>query len=284
MAVSALRPADALCGLRLGVSISDSADLGALGLLPRHAELALAEIARAVLTGRGGLVYGGRIKPSGFTQFLMHEVERYGSHPDALTLCLAEPEHRELSPDELQSLDRSLGAHGRVVCIDPGGVEVGPSAVPQGSEPTAELNGHHDQRSYTAMRRHMTDISHARVLIGGQLSGFKGAMPGIIEEAVYAVEAGQPLYVAAGFGGAAALVAQALGIDDLDWAADGFPKRPHDNRIDESLDRLRSTARSTDWCARSCGLDDNALRQLSVSSRPSQIASLVVNGLARISR
>lgn len=284
MARSALRPADSLSGLRLGVSISDSADLGALGLLPRHAELALAEIARSVLTGRGGLVYGGRIKPSGFTQFLMHEVERYGSHPDALTLCLAEPEHRRLSCDELRTLDQGLGPHGQIVCLDHGGGEIGLSAVPHRSEPTAGLNGHRDQRSYSAMRRHITGISHARVLIGGQLSGFKGTMPGTIEEAIYAVEAGQPLYVVAGFGGAAALVAKALGIDDLSWAADSFPKRPDDARIDRSLDQLRSAARNSAWCATSCGLEENEMRQLSASSRPSQIASLVVNGLAQIRR
>lgn len=284
MAVAALRPAGALCGLRLGVSISDSADLGALGLLPRHAELALAEIARAVLTGRGGLVYGGRIKPSGFTQFLMHEVERYGSHPDALWLCLAEPEHRMLSGDELRTLDQGLGSHGRVVCLDPGGNEIDPGASSNGSEPNAEHNGHSDQRSYSAMRRRITDMSHARVLIGGRLTGFKGAMPGVIEEAVYAVEAGKPLFVVAGFGGAAALVAQALDIDDLEWAADDFPKRPHDHRIDASLDQLRSTARSTGWRPMSCGLDESTLRQLSASSRPSQIASLVVNGLAQMHR
>ena len=284
MAGSALRPADALRGLRLGVSVSDSADLGALGLVPLHAELALAEIARSVLTGRGGLVYGGRVEPAGFTQFLMHEVERYGSHPDALTLCLAEPEHRQLSCEELRRLDQTLGPHGRIVCLNHGGAEISLSAVPQRSEPTGGLNGHHDERSYSAMRRHITGISHARVLIGGRLTGFKGAMPGMIEEAVYAVEAGQPLYAVAGFGGAAALVAEALDIDDLDWAADGFPRRPDDDRIDKSLDQLRSIARSSGWCTTSCGLEESELRQLSASSRPSQIASLVVNGLAQIRR
>ena len=284
MANPALRPADALLGLRLGVSVSDSADLGALGLIPRHAEMALAEIARSVLTGRGGLVYGGRVDPEGFTQFLMHEVERYGSHPGALTLCLAEPEHRRLSCEELRALDQSLGPRGRIVCLDPDGTEINPSTMTQRAEPAAGLNGHRDEHSYSAMRRHIAGISHARVLVGGRLSDFKGAMPGIIEEAVYAVEAGQPLYVVAGFGGAAALVAKALDIDDLSWAADSFPKRPDDARIDRSLDQLRSAARGSAWCATSCGLEENELRQLSASSRPSQIASLVVNGLAQIHR
>ena len=212
------------------------------------------------------------------------EVERYGSHADALTLCLAEPEHRMLSCDELRTLDQSLGPHGRVVCLDPGGNEVDPGTMPNGSEPNAELNGHSDQRSFSAMRRRIANISHASILIGGRLTGFEGATPGIIEEAIYAVEANKPLFAVAGFGGAAALVAQALDIDDLGWAADNFPKRPHDHRIDESLDRLRSTARSTGWSPVSCGLDESALRHLSASSSPSQIASLVVNGLAQMRR
>ncbi len=284
MAGLALRPADTLRGLRLSVSVSDSADLGALGLVPRHAGLALAEIARSVLTGRGGLVYGGQVKPAGFTQFLMHEVERYGSHPDALTLCLAEPEHRRLSCEELRALDQSLGPRGRIVCVAPDGTEISWSITTQRAAPDAGLNGHGDEHSYSAMRRHITGISHARVLVGGRLDDFQGAMPGIIEEAIYAVEAGQPLYVVAGFGGAAALVAEALDIDDLNWAAGSFPKRPDDARIDRSLDQLRSAARSSAWCATSCGLDENELRQLSASSRPSQIASLVVNGLAQIRR
>ena len=97
MSAAELYPADMLRKVRLGVSVSDSADLERLGLVEMHAQLAIAEIARAVLVSGGSLVYGGRVKPSGFTQFLMHEVRRYGTNPDAFTLCLAAPEHRKLS-------------------------------------------------------------------------------------------------------------------------------------------------------------------------------------------
>ena len=81
-------------------------------------------------------------------------------------------------------------------------------------------------------------------------------MPGVIEETITAVEASQPLYVASGFGGAAALAAQALEIDDLGWAPDGFPARPEDSRIDDSLRRLRSSAASGRWSVERCGLGD----------------------------
>ena len=277
-----LLPADALDGIRLGVSVSDSADLATLGLSPRHAELAVAEIARAVLVGGGTLVYGGRVKPSGFTQFLMHEVRRYGRSAEALTLCLAAPEHRRLSRTELDDMDRELGTKGTVVCLDETGAEIEDFLSSAPSEPQPVTDSCMMQASYGSLRRYLGAITDARVILGGHLCDFQGAMPGVIEEAIVAVQAGQPLYVASGFGGAAALAAQALGIDDLAWAPEGFPSRPKDDRIDESLRYLRSAARGGRWSAKSCGLDDIQLRQLAASYRPGEIASLVVNGLARL--
>ena len=277
-----LLPADALDGIRLGVSVSVSADLATLGLSPRHAELAVAEIARAVLVGGGTLVYGGRVKPSGFTQFLMHEVRRYGRSAEALTLCLAAPEHRKLSRTELDDLDSELGTKGTVVCLDETGVEIEDFLSSAPSEPQPVTDRCMMQASYGSLRRYLGAITDARVILGGQLCDFQGALPGVIEEAIVAVQAGQPLYVASGFGGAAALAAQALGIDDLAWAPEGFPSRPIDDRIDESIRQLRSAARGGRWSAKSCGLDDIQLRQLAASYRPGEIASLVVNGLAHL--
>ena len=282
MAAVKLLPADALDGIRLGVSVSVSADLATLGLSPRHAELAVAEIARAVLIGGGTLVYGGRVKPSGFTQFLMHEVRRYGRSAEALTLCLAAPEHRKLSRTELDDLDRELGTKGTVVCLDETGAEIEDFLSSAPSEPQPVTDSCMMQASYGSLRRYLGAITDARVILGGQLCDFQGAMPGVIEEAIVAVQAGQPLYVASGFGGASALAAQALGIDDLAWAPEGFPSRPTDDRIDESLRHLRSAARDGRWSAKSCGLDDIQIRQLAASYRPGEIASLVVNGLAHL--
>ena len=54
-----LLPPDALQGMRLGISVSESADLGRLGLLEEHFRLALGEIARVVLVSGGGLPMAG---------------------------------------------------------------------------------------------------------------------------------------------------------------------------------------------------------------------------------
>ncbi len=284
MGVNGLSPRDALRGTRVGISVSDSDDLSRLGLSSAHAEQAVGEIARAVLIAGGCLVYGGRVKPSGFTQYLMHEIRRYGrDHEEALTLCLAAPEHHKLSYDELDDIDRTLGTRGRIICLDQEGREIKGilKTKSHDPDPLAEADA---AQAYSSLRRHMVTITDARVVIGGKLSGFAGAMPGVLEEAIVAVEARQPLYVSAGFGGAAALVAQRLLLDDLSWAPEDFPARPEDERIDSALEMLATAAASSGWRATSCGLDEQGIRQLAASHRASEISSLMVGGLARVSR
>ena len=284
MTVNGLVPSDSLQNMRVGLSVSDSDDLGRLGLSAAHAEQAVGELARAVLVAGGSLVYGGRVKPSGFTQYLMHEVRRYGRDDEpALTLCLAAPEHLKLSRSELDDIDKALGTRGRVVCLDLEGREIKGILRTKSRDPeTFSISD--APHAYSSMRRYLAAVIDARVLIGGKLSGFAGVMPGIVEEAIAAVEARHPLYVSAGFGGAAALVAKQLHLDDLNWAPDDFPARSDDERIDRGLQLLGEAAASSGWNAMSCGLDEQAVRQLAATHRASDVASLVVRGLARSRR
>ena len=53
-------------------------------------------------------------------------------------------------------------------------------------------------RSLTEMRSQMNDQTAARVLLGGQVSGFKGKYPGLLEEALFALRAKKPLYLVGG--------------------------------------------------------------------------------------
>lgn len=282
MAASDLISRDALVGMRVGVSVSDSDDLPRLGLSKAHAETAIGEFARAVLIAGGSLIYGGRVKPSGFTQYLMHEVRRYGRDGNALTLCLAAPEHRKLSREELDAIDRELGTKGRIICLDEDGTELDDILQSKPADPDP-LEDDLKAQAYSSMRTFMGTITDARVLLGGNLANFAGSMPGIIEEAIVAVEERQRLLVSAGFGGAAALVSRRLQIDDLGWAPEDFPLRPDDERIDRALELLDEAAAGSGWEPTSAGLGPEELRRLSASHRAGEIASLVVAGLSRAS-
>lgn len=272
-------PDNALAGISVGLSVSQSSDLERLGFTDRHAEFVVGELARAVIIAGGHLIYGGRIHPSGFTQFLMHEVHRYGGE-DALTLCLAYPEHRKLPLSQLDELDRSLGNLGRLRCLNQSGSEVDPSRE-RGEAPQTVEEEDRLAESYSSLRRFMVLLSHARVLVGGQLEGYKGAMPGVVEEALLAVRSRQPLYVAGGFGGAALAVARELGTGDFAWLPSDIPQTSNDDRrLADALEQLREQAAiDQSWNENGLSSEENA--QLAASHRPSEIAALIVLGLSR---
>jgi hypothetical protein len=75
------------------------------------------------------------------------------------------------------------------------------------------------------MRAVLTDISSARIVLGGRTKKFKGRMPGIAEETLFALQAGQPLYVLGGFGGCARDIAKDMGISEFDAETDHWQGR-----------------------------------------------------------
>src|SRR5437763_1329468 len=170
-----LVPVDALVGVTVGLSVSDSADLARLGLSPAHCELAVAELARAIFIAGGTIVYGGRIVPAGFTNTLLAELRGYRQDRDALILCVPETEHRRLSQAELLSRQDELQSNAELVCLDSHGdpVDIRRPRAPSDPNPAVAL---------TAMRRHITDRCDARVILGGKLIGYQGSTPGIFEE------------------------------------------------------------------------------------------------------
>jgi hypothetical protein len=266
---SALVPRGALKGIAVGLSVSDSADLSRLGLAPQHCTLAVAEIARAVLVAGGSLVYGGRLVPAGFTQVLLDEVRRFADDRDALVICLAASEHLKLSATYLRAFTQEIHRSARVVLLDEGGDEV--TLSERGSLERVDA-----PRALSGMRRHITGAVQARVVLGGQIAGSHGAMPGVVEEAILALRASQPLYVAGGFGGAAAAVAKTLALDDFKWAPGSFPAG-----VETIAGPLTLLAREAGSGLADDGLDSAERGQLAVTHRPADIASLTVLGLSR---
>lgn len=274
-------PRNALTGIRLGISVSDSADLGRLGLLETHFRLALAEIARCVLVSGGQLTYGGHLEPTGYTAFLVQELHRYSRRDRPLHICLAWQEHQRVPLSKLEEQRASLGLYGDITFLDPDGRRID-AAKDRSEDPVPEADDSVRKKSLTSLRRYMADNTEGRIFIGGKREGFQGDFPGLVEEAILALKANQPVYLAGGFGGVTMDILRALGVDDGTW----FPRKPNasvpDERLTRSLESLAAIRKGVDWVSRlQNGLDQDENLQLTATHRPSEIAALISLGLGR---
>jgi hypothetical protein len=278
--VQTLLPPDALAGVRIAISASESADLGRLGLVETHFRLALGEIARSVLVGDGKLGYGGHLNPAGYTTFLVQELQRYSRRDRPLRIYLALQEHRKLSLDDLSKQKIELGLFGEIVCLDADGAPVEWDAKRE--RPPEPINDEGiRRRSLTALRRYMATDSNGRVLIGGKREGFQGELPGLVEESLISLEHGQPLYLVGGFGGVTTDIIRALNVDDGAWLPGQPNAAPPDERLVAGLAQLSDFATRKAWNGLNNGLSADENRQLAATPRPSEIAALVSLGLGR---
>ena len=212
----------------VGISISESPDLRVLGLSDGHLRDAMAEIALQLLASGMSLAYGGDLRQHGFTQLLAELVGRYRGHPRhagtiVVTDYLAWPVHIRMTSNELAAFSADHEPATRLVFLALDGARLAreqrlklPAHEPQEDEWTKGL---------TAMRTAMLADIRARIVLGGRVEGFKGAMPGIAEETYLSLEAGHPVFVLGGFGGCARDVAETVGLaerwagsrDDCSW-------------------------------------------------------------------
>lgn len=277
---SKLLSADALSNKALGISVSESPDLGRLGLMEDHFRLALGEIARTVLVSGGKIFYGGHLQPNGYTTFLMQELQKYGRRNQPLKICLSWSEHRKMSPEEIQVKRQELGLLGEILLLDQEG-----QRLPDSYEPEApELNWDSEiiNKSLAGLREFLVRHTHGRILLGGKRYGFQGAMPGLIEEAVISIQCQKPLFLAGGYGGATLSIISSLCPANAEWFPMEYAATDDDTKVADALEVLKDVAQNSNWQLEGNGLDFDENRLLAATYRPSEIAALVGMGLGRM--
>jgi len=197
---------------RIGLSISDSADLPVRGFGPAHLRDAAAEFARFLLAAGATLAYGGDLRQGGFTEVLFELLTAYraisGEAVDAIQSYLAWPLHLDLDVAQRARLKNTARFHPIPAPANLGIDATGVTSARQVPPNTAE-NRVAWARSLTAMRELMNAEIHSRLLLGGQARGL-GKYPGLAEEALLALRAGKPVYLIGAFGGCAEAVIEAL--------------------------------------------------------------------------
>jgi hypothetical protein len=260
-------------GFNVGLSISRSEDLARFGLAETHVRMALGEIARAVLVADGRLTYGGHLGADGYTLFLVQEIERFGRRNRPLTGYVPYSVHRQMSVEDIRERVDDISVLGSYVFLDADGARIDPLAD-RPPEPVS-VDEATEVRALSAARVAMSEIIDGRVALGGQRDGYRGRMPGVVEETLLAVRAGKPVYIAGGYGGAAGDVAVALRNDPNNWLGLDITDKPH-------LDELRDVVAEQSWQATSNGLTEDENHRLAITYRASEVAYLIVLGLSRL--
>ena len=275
-----LLPAGSLAGRVIALSVSDSEDLAAMGFVPTHMQLALAEIARVVFVGGARLLYGGDLRAGGHTELLLHELSSYARAKGSLTLCLAWSVHRRTALASLEKTDQRLGIRGEIRALDATGQPLADWRANRPAQAMADMPEADKQAALTAMREDMCAMEQARITFGGRRrSG--DILPGVLQETGMSLARQHPVFLVGGFGGitldmAAAIDPRCLALRPA--SASG----PGPAAAAGLADITARAAAGGGWALLHNGLGNNENLRLAATHRPSEIAALVATGLGRL--
>jgi hypothetical protein len=256
----------------VAVSISNSPEMPQLGLAPEHLNDAMTELARHLLAMGARLVYGGDLRKDGFTPLLYEIVARHRRDADVgdrrlgVVSYLPWPVHRGIPRQALHDFAKEVTGYVELHFLDKSGHDIpldqlGPSPEPSTDDEWAE--------ALTAMRAVTTKVVNARIVLGGGVTNFKGRMPGIAEEALTSLDAGQPVFLLGGFGGCAKDLASDLKLAPSGGGIANWPGRKEFAKF--------STASLNN------GLTPAENERLAQSVHVDEIVALTLRGLLRLS-
>jgi len=276
----------------IGISISDSPELDALGFTPMYVQDAMVEIARYLLVSNCRLVYGGDLRKDGYTYTLAALAKQY-STPFDLSRCkvtnyFAWPIHLRMSRIyKSEFKDNNIGIE--ELDLYPG-AGVDPAVFLEWNDLPSKVIW---AKSFTAMREAIVKATAARIFIGGPVSGFRSVIPGIVEEALLAMREGQPVYLCGAFGGATRAVIDAVLNGVSEPLSEAFQLR--DGKFKEFYEywNAREPDRRIDYVAickelknyglsgvcRSNGLEEEENRRLFVTPHIPEMICLILKGL-----
>jgi SLOG cluster2 len=230
----------ALTGRSVALSVSDAPDRSRLGFPAREVDRALFSICTVLVRAGAKIVYAGNLDPNGLTfSMFRHLTGAYAAaHEKPFMHIVPEPILRGVSFDGfISALREGSAVVETLIHIEDNLLPI--RAVEDGlriGEGRSRIRlGDHAQfenwlstkrtannlAAFSLARKAVTEVSDARILLGGRMGlldhpndAYQGAMPGIVEEAIFALEAGLPCVPLGAFGGAARDVAIALNLMD----------------------------------------------------------------------
>lgn len=201
-----------LNGMSVAISVSEAPDSDVLGYGADMIRDLTIELSRHLLIAGAKMVYGGDLRDGGYTELFSDmslQYKNYQGDVDRDTIFFrnffAWPIYLNFTTETKLQYKNSR--------VDPVFVDCPDEYGGDKSKPIAPVNNENSYiyaLSLLKMRKQMESESNARVILGGKTFGFSGFMAGVIEEYIQAMEAGHPVYLLGGFGGAASLLASLI--------------------------------------------------------------------------
>jgi hypothetical protein len=200
-----------LDGLNVGISISESQNIKEFGFEQIHLRDALVEFTRYLLASGASLSYGGDVKYEkefNFAKILFDLARNYQKEnkrpAELITNFVSYPIYTQISSKDLADL---ADVANLVFVAPPDNLEGDHSIIIKAETPEDLYVW---SRSLTEMRIEMNKHIHARIIIGGKLTGYKGKIPGVVEEVYLALLSKKPVYLIGSMGGAAKTIIECL--------------------------------------------------------------------------
>lgn len=203
---------------KIGLSISTPSDCELISkgihgdLLVRLSQ----ELSRHLIARKAELIYGGDIRPGGFTQFIFEEAMALNTRMNSDTIrvknYIAWPIYNSDS-DSLKEWKCKYRHVASMINVPfPDDVR---DLIPNGGEtaflpPINAQNSYAWGRSLTNMRYKLIEDSDIRIAAGGTHVNYKGRMPGVLEEILISIENKKPLFLLGGFGGVTSSVCEMI--------------------------------------------------------------------------
>jgi hypothetical protein len=207
---------EALLGLSIGLSISApiEEELTEIGQDSCHLKLLSQEFAKHLLARKIKLIYGGDLRPDGFTKFIFEEAailqDRLKTNTIQVDNYIAWPIYVN-DTSELKSWKAKYRVVASMIELPPPSDVL--DLIPDRNSflhPSNPNNKFVWSRCLTEMRKEMIHKCTMRICAGGTHCGYKGIMPGVLEEIIIAIEMKKPLYLLGGFGGVTSTICQLL--------------------------------------------------------------------------
>lgn len=288
----------------VAISASEPEDLKNFGSRQPQFEAALLEISRYLLLGGYRLAYGGHLQQDGYTvrladllnDPLLEQLRGKKGNGQDLVCYLPWPVPASIpqrarlgSLIEMRRLPRPDGI---TEALDGAFVEE-PRDFLATTSPARRFAW---ARGLTEMREKQTSEVTARIVIGGKVGSgrapYRGVLAGVLEEALLSLDARQPVFLVAGFGGCARIIFDSLqGRARDELADDRLQDVPFTVELRDELQHRGLPWRSGAAIAKHLagvgvnglqnGLTPEENQELAMTINPLRIVTLIFRGLAR---